>query len=112
MKKSISAEICKKCAACCKHFPFVQVSEHEITSLEKHTELHSEVFTNEKSEGGEEYFLQFQENGDCFFLVEKEGSYSCGVYEARPGICKKYPAEAIQKKVCRANMGKFCREKV
>jgi len=41
----------------------------------------------------EEYFLQFQKNGDCFFLNENNGSYSCSVYEIRPEICKNYPSK-------------------
>ena len=106
MKNIISAEICKKCGECCKHFPFVELSKNDIDSLEKLTALHSGEFANKKEQAVEEYFLQFKENGDCFFLDEHKGSYSCGVYEARPGICKKYPSEPLQKKKCNANMGK------
>jgi len=75
--------------------------------LENRTELHCDVFTNSKCEAAEEYFLQFKENGDCFFLVDKKGIYSCGVYEARPRICKNYPSAPPQKKVCDTHMGKL-----
>ena len=100
-------EICKKCAECCKNHPFVDLSNSEIQSLEKATGLHPDVFTNQKGTEVEEYFLQFKENGHCFFLDEKDGSFSCSAYEARPDICKNYPAEPIQKDTCKANMEKF-----
>jgi Fe-S-cluster containining protein len=70
------------------------------------TDLNSELFTNRKGEIIEEYFLQFRENGDCFFLMENEGRYSCRVYEARPGICRDYPAAPVQETVCAANSKK------
>lgn len=107
MKNIISAEICKKCGECCKNFPFVELSEKDIDSLEQLTALHSGVFTNKKEQVAEEYFLQFKENGDCFFLQENDGDYSCGVYDARPGICKNYPSEPLQEKVCDAHIGKY-----
>lgn len=106
MRNIISAEICQKCGECCKHFPFVELSEKDIGLLEKRTELAPHTFTNRKSKVLKEYFLQFKENGDCVFLSDKNGCYSCDVYEARPGICKKYPSEPLQKKVCDANMDK------
>ena len=100
-------EICKQCAECCKNFPFVDLSKNEIHSLEKFTGVPAEVFTNPKGKEIEEYFLQFQDNGYCFFLKENKGSFSCGVYKERPGICKNYPSNPIQKDVCNANKEKF-----
>ena len=111
MENIILTEICKICAACCKNHPFVDLSKKEIHSLEQVTGLHSDVFTNPKGKVVEEYFLQFQENGHCFFLNENNGSFSCGVYETRPGICKNYPSKPMQKKVCDANSAKFLRDK-
>jgi len=96
----ISTEICRKCAGCCKKYPFVELSENEISLLELVTGLHFSVFTNAKGTTGEGYFLQFKTNGDCFFLNGKSGGYACGVYEARPGICKKYPFRPIEKETC------------
>lgn len=103
------SEICKKCAECCKHHPFVDLSAKEINTLADATGLSAEVFTNSKGKVVEEYFLQFKANGNCFFLKDNNGSFSCGVYEARPGICKKYPSEPIQKNFCDASCEKFLR---
>ena len=100
-------EICKKCAECCKHHPMVDLCENEINSLEHLTGLHSDEFTNSKGKVVEEYFLQFRKNGDCFFLKEDDGSFSCGVYEARPGICKNYPSRPTQQEFCDESCEKF-----
>ncbi len=88
----MSSEICQKCAECCRDYPFVKLSENDIHSLEQVTKSHFDVFTNPMYKIGKGYFLQFQENGDCFFLNENNDSYSCSVYEARPEICKNYPS--------------------
>jgi Fe-S-cluster containining protein len=99
-------EICKKCGECCKHYPFVELSAKEIVVLEEATGLDADVFTNAKGKVVEEYFLQFQENGNCFFLNENNGCFFCSVYEARPEACRKYPSKPIQKKTCDANSKK------
>jgi Fe-S-cluster containining protein len=103
MENIISTEICKKCAKCCKNYPFIELSKNEINSLEHISGLDFNVFTNSIDKAVGKYFLQFQKNGDCFFLNEDNGIYSCEVYEARPGICKNYPSETKQKKVCNSD---------
>ncbi|MCK4837348.1 MAG: YkgJ family cysteine cluster protein [Desulfobulbaceae bacterium] len=100
-------EICKNCAECCKHYSFVELSQIEINALEKFTGLRFDVFTNPKGKAVEEYFLKFKDNGDCYFLNVNNGNYSCGVYEARPDICRNYPSEPSQHEVCDANK-KIC----
>lgn len=99
--------ICKKCAECCKNHPFVDLSSKDIISLEKLTEGPSEVFANQKGKEVEEYFLQFQNNGYCIFLREISGSFSCGVYEARPEVCRDYPARPRQQDFCDAKRKEF-----
>ena len=103
MGNIILSEICKKCAECCKNYPFVELSQNEIYELRKLTGLPFDVFTIQKGEAVEEYCLQFKENGDCFFLNENNGDYSCGVYEARSEICRNYPSKPSQNEVCDAN---------
>ena len=82
------------------------MTKNEIILLEEVTALPFDVFTNAKGLASEEYFLQFQANGHCFFLEEKNGGYICGVYESRPGICKNYPSKPRQKEACFANRKK------
>ena len=103
MENILLSEVCKKCAQCCKHFPFIELSQNEIIQLEETTGLCFDVFTNPKSETGEGFFLQFKEDGDCFFLNEHNGEYSCGVYDARGAICRNYPSKPKQKEACYAN---------
>ena len=104
MENTISSDICRKCAECCKHYPFVELSQNEICALEELTGLSPDAFTNPKDEGAEEYFLKFKENGDCFFLIQNSGGYSCGAYEARSKICRNYPSNPSQDEVCDANI--------
>jgi Fe-S-cluster containining protein len=85
------------------NYPFIELSDSEVFSIQKATGMHSDVFTNRKGENFEEYFMQFQNNGYCFFLKEKNGSFSCEVYESRPHICKNFPSESAQQDVCDAN---------
>ena len=103
----ISSTICKKCAECCKNHPYVELSRNEIHSLEHLTGLYLKDFTNQKEKAVDEYFFKFQENGDCIFLNESNGSYSCSVYETRPSICRNYPTEPMQKEHCDTNKAKL-----
>ena len=110
MKNAASREICMKCAECCKHYPFVELSPNEINTLEKFTGLRFDVFANSKGKAAKEYFLKFKKNGDCFFLNENDGHCSCGVYDARSGVCRNYPSNPTQNNVCDANR-KICLSK-
>ncbi len=103
MENTTSSQICKNCAACCKHYSFIELSEDEINVLEKFTGLSFEVFTNPKGKAVEEYFLKFKENGDCFFLMDNNGIFFCGVYDVRSGICRNYPSNPCEKEFCDAN---------
>lgn len=103
MENKISSEICIKCAECCKNYPFVVLSQHDIFELEKITALPFDAFTNQKGGAVEVYFLDFKKNGECIFLNENNGDYSCNVYESRPAICRKYPGKKSQDEVCDSN---------
>ena len=107
MKDIISAEICKKCAECCKNHPFVTLSRAEIATLAKFTQWPVDQFANQKDESDRGHFLGFKENGHCIFLNKKNSGWSCQVYEARPEICRNYPSNAIQNEICHAKWGKI-----
>ena len=93
-----------KCGECCKNYPYVELSQEDINSLALATGLHYAEFANSKAkkDDGSGYFLQFKENGHCLFLTEINGSYSCGVYAARPVICARYPSRPIEMETCAA----------
>jgi len=103
MENVISVKKCRRCAECCKNFPFVQLSRAEVDSIAQVTGLPVEVFTNSKGRAVEEYFLNFKEGGSCFFLNENNGYYSCAVYEVRSAICVDYPSSAKQVAACDLN---------
>ena len=106
----VLTNICKKCATCCMHYPFIELSSSEVFSIKRATGMQSDVFTNRKGENFEEYFMQFQNNGYCIFLNENNGGFSCDVYEARPRICKNFPSESTQQDVCDANSKRLLSE--
>jgi Fe-S-cluster containining protein len=83
------------------------LSEDEIDLLEQITGLSFDLFSNPKRKAVEEYFLQFKENGHCFFLEECHGRYFCSVYEYRPAICRKFPSTPIQKEACHEYLEKI-----
>jgi len=96
-------DICKKCAECCRHYPFIELSKDDIHALKKFTGLHVDAFTNPRNADGEGHILKFKENGDCLFLNENSGGYFCAVYEARSAVCRDYPSIPSQNKICDAN---------
>ena len=100
---------CTTCALCCKNYPFVRLSLAEVRSLEEFTKLRIDAFAESKGKSIADYFLTFKENGDCYFLDEENGIYSCRVYETRPEICERYPSTTKQKTFCSEHMNAFCR---
>jgi len=104
MENKISAEICQNCGICCRNFPFVEVNNNEMTTLERFTGLDRKEFTDPMGPSyADGSFLKTQENGDCIFLKINNGFFSCGVYEARAGICRNYPVNEHHWKWCNEN---------
>ncbi len=107
MEYVISIHKCIRCGECCKNFPFVELSRAEVDAIARLTGLPVDAFTNSKDKAVEEYFLDFKPGGECLFLKEEGGHYSCGVYEARPAICKSFPSDVKQLAYC-----DLCRKKL
>lgn len=107
MENALLSEICKKCAQCCKGYSFINLSQNEIGAIERYTGLHFKLFTNRIGKTDEGHFLKFKNDGDCFFLNNNNGIYSCSIYDVRSKICRDYPSNPIQNEVCRANQMKF-----
>ena len=78
----------------------MELTSDDIKTLEQATGLRWDVFAHQKGEEVGEYFMGFQENGDCFFLKQRDGKYSCGVYESRPQLCRTYPSNPKQDELC------------
>jgi len=95
--------ICTSCGAWCRNFPFVKIRQSDIDRLEAFTGHASEVFSNVDEIDSEKRFMKFNEIGDCVFLKKLNGRYACGVYEARPSICRAYPSTIAQNAACRVS---------
>jgi Fe-S-cluster containining protein len=80
----------------------------EIRCLEQFTALRVDLFAQSKGKTVEDFFLTFKDNGDCYFLDEDNGIYSCRIYKTRPEICKRYPATTKQKSFCSKHMNGYC----
>ena len=92
MENKISSVTCQNCGVCCRNFPYVELNDKELTNLENYTGKHRNSFTEPKGRSYVDgHFLKTKANGDCIFLRVNNGTYSCGVYEARAGICRNYP---------------------
>ena len=94
---------CINCAACCRNFPYIQLSQTDVEAIESFTGLAPDEFSNSGEREGEKRFLKFTENGDCIFLKMTDGSYACRIYEARSTICRAYPATDTQHHTCHKN---------
>ena len=82
---------CTQCANCCKTST-TEVTERDIEKLARHFRITAERFIAdytmlEKDEGMMTRVLKFTEGPGCVFLEGK----LCSVYDARPGICPRYP---------------------
>ena len=97
---SSTTPACTSCGACCRNFPFVKVLQSDIDRLETSTGLEPEDFSNIDEIDSQKLFMKFNEKGDCVFLKKIAGTYACGVYEARPTICRAYPANDTENKGC------------
>ncbi|WP_185968886.1 YkgJ family cysteine cluster protein [Carboxylicivirga sp. M1479] len=104
MENKISSLTCQNCGVCCRDFPFVEVNDAEMTALEKYTKLSRYDFTEPRGASYDDgHFLKTKENGDCMFLKVDNGYFTCGVYEARAGICRNYPVHEKHWKWCNEN---------
>jgi Fe-S-cluster containining protein len=104
----ISKIQCIKCAGCCKHYPFIGLSERELNLIANYTTLDIDRFAESKEQTVGSYFLKFNQNGDCYFLKHKDDLYSCAIYEIRPRICRDYPHTDIQSEYCSEKINNTC----
>ena len=88
---------CKKCPAYCCSYPLIQIGKRDIARLAAHFDLDygtaEERFT--KFDPGEKVQVLRHKQDTVFKTVcqfldtEKR---QCTVYEARPGVCRDFPA--------------------
>jgi len=89
---------CTKCPGYCCSYDWIQVGERDIKRLAKHFGLTLEVarerFTKLADDGKIRILRHRKDHvykSNCMFFDQKKRQ--CGVYEARPSLCRAYPAE-------------------
>jgi uncharacterized protein len=89
---------CSKCPGYCCSYPRIAVTERDVARLARHFDLPvdraREKFTYRYvNDGKEERILRHRKDdvfaSVCRFLDPK--TRRCGVYEARPTVCRQYP---------------------
>ena len=86
---------CSKCPAYCCTYQEIEITPRDVERLARHFGLDPEVaherFTKTNAKG----VMMLRHRQDrifdtaCMFLDQKKRQ--CTVYEARPGVCRKYP---------------------
>ncbi|MBX9926585.1 MAG: YkgJ family cysteine cluster protein [Hyphomicrobiaceae bacterium] len=89
---------CSKCPGYCCSYPQITLKRRDVARLAKHFELTFEAAERKftRTAYGEKWTMRRKKDEHfgkiCrFFDVEKR---NCGVYAARPEICRSYPNEA------------------
>jgi Fe-S-cluster containining protein len=87
---------CDKCPAYCCTYSDIEVGKRDIARLARHFgidyERAEERFTKMDPEKGVRLLRHRKDkifDSTCMFLDQEKRR--CGVYEARPGTCRKYP---------------------
>lgn len=87
---------CSKCPAYCCSYPEIEVGKRDIARLANHFALPYDVaeerFTKLEPKEGVRLLRHRKDHifeSVCAFLDPK--TRRCGVYEARPGVCRDYP---------------------
>ena len=91
---------CNKCPAfCCSVYDRVQVTTRDINRLARHFKVSFETakrrYTKIYGETGERVLRRVADTifaETCMFLNQE--TRGCGIYHARPGVCREYPDRA------------------
>jgi hypothetical protein len=87
---------CDKCPAYCCTYTEIEVTPRDIERLARHFDLSyaqaEERFTKTNGEAGRRLLRHRKDrvfDSTCTFLDQDKRR--CTIYEARPGVCRKYP---------------------
>jgi uncharacterized protein len=88
---------CNKCPAyCCSVYDRVQVTTRDLNRLAKYFKVSVETakrrYTRINKETGERVLRRVEDEifkETCMFLNQE--TRGCGIYHARPGVCREYP---------------------
>ena len=86
---------CSKCPAYCCTYQEIEISTRDVERLARHFGLDPEVAAQRFTKTSNKGVMMLRHKQDrifntaCMFLDQKKRQ--CTVYEARPGVCRKYP---------------------
>ena len=86
---------CSKCPAYCCTYQEIEISTRDVERLARHFGLDPEVAANRFTKTNNKGVMMLRHKQDrifntaCMFLDQKKRQ--CTVYDARPGVCRKYP---------------------
>ena len=82
----------RKCGRCCKEYT-VLLSEGDILRITGLGYNHSDFVQYESigPESGKPLLKKDAKQWCVFLKMDKEGMYSCKIYNHRPDICRRYP---------------------
>ncbi len=89
---------CSKCPGYCCSYDLIEVGKRDITRIAKHFDLSfeqaEERFTKFDAEAKVRTLRHQKDNhfGKICTFFDKQ-KRRCTIYEARPGLCREYPAE-------------------
>ncbi len=102
--KYINPENCRKCGICCRSFSIVydkrlaKIDPIMFSEIIRFKDLESEGKIEVKEE---EKVWEVTFNYPCKHLIEKDGLFSCDIYNStRPLLCTKFPYKETTKIDC------------
>ena len=84
--------VCKRCGRCCTDYT-VKLSKADIKGIKKLGYEEVEFVEIDKNlPEPTKFVLRKKSDYECIFLTgNKNGIYSCKIYDARPTVCRRYP---------------------
>ena len=86
---------CDKCPAYCCTYTEIEVTQRDVERLARHFELSARVaaerFTKVDTKGTRMLRHKKDKIFDSTCMLLDQEKRRCTVYEARPGVCRKYP---------------------
>ena len=86
---------CEKCPAYCCTYTEIEVTQRDVERLARHFELSARVaaerFTKVDTKGTRMLRHKKDKIFDSTCMLLDQEKRRCTVYEARPGVCRKYP---------------------
>ena len=92
---------CSKCPAFCCGYPIIEATKRDIRRLARHFSVNEAEARERFTEKENNRVRKLRQRADrrmgtkvCMFLNQR--TRNCGIYEARPQICREYPGDRCE----------------